>query len=310
MASGGYLTMQKKIIALLLCIMFASAVTACSQKNTVTSGSGKIKILATFNAVKEFAEAVGKDRVEVTTIIPDGTEPHDYEPKAKDMISLGKADVLIYNGMGMETWVKNAVAAAGSKKLITVEASKGVMPIKNTDSSETGEHGQYDPHVFISLKCAEIEAQNIEKSLAKADPENSGYYKKNCESFNSQLESLYKEYYKKFKTAKRKSIVTGHAAFAYLCRDFGLTQKSVENVFAEGEPSAQELQSLIEYCKKENVKTVFAETMVSPAVSKALASSVGAGVKTIYTFESSEDGKSYLQRMKINLSEIYASLSE
>jgi zinc transport system substrate-binding protein len=208
----------------------------------------------------------------------------------------------------MELWANNAVIASGNKNLVSVEASKGVTPIDNTDSGTTSDQ-LYDPHVWISLKGAEIEATNIKDALVKVDPSNSSYYEKNCDNFVSQLESLYKTYQVKFNASSSKDFVTGHAAFAYMCRDFGLKQNSVEDVFADGEPSAQKLKELIDYCKANNVKTVFVEDMVSPAVSNTLAIAVGAKVEKIYTIESSEGGKTYIERMKDNLSEIYASLS-
>jgi zinc transport system substrate-binding protein len=104
--------------------------------------------------------------------------------------------------------------------------------------------------------------------------------------------------------------VTGHAAFGYLCRDMGLVQNSVQDIYAEGEPSAQQLAALVEYCRENHVTTIFAEEMASPAVSQTLADEVGAGLETIYTMESTEDGKSYLERMEDNLCKIYGSLSE
>ncbi|MFH1512629.1 MAG: zinc ABC transporter substrate-binding protein, partial [Bacillota bacterium] len=98
--------------------------------------------------------------------------------------------------------------------------------------------------------------------------------------------------------------------FGYLCRDFGLTQNSVEDVFAEGEPSAQQLAELVDYCRANGVTTIFAEEMASPEISETLANEVGANVKTIYTIESAEDGLSYLERMEANLYEIYLSLAQ
>jgi zinc transport system substrate-binding protein len=160
----------------------------------------------------------------------------------------------------------------------------------------------------MSLKGAEIEAKNIKDGLVKADPSNREYYEKNCGDFVSKLESLYAEYDKKFKSVSKKSFVTGHAAFGYLCRDFGLEQNSVEDVYAEGEPSAQQLAELVKYCKKNKVTTVFVEQMASPEISKTLAKEVGAKTETIYTLESTEDGKPYLERMENNLSKIYESL--
>ncbi len=101
--------------------------------------------------------------------------------------------------------------------------------------------------------------------------------------------------------------MTGHAAFGYLCRDFGLTQKSVMDIYAGGEPSAQQLTALVEYCKENGVTTIFAEEMASPAVSQTLAAEVGAKVQTIFTMETSEDGRTYLERMEENLLRIHES---
>ena len=179
----------------------------------------------------------------------------------------------------------------------------------NTDGAGI-EEGQYDPHIWLSLRGAEIEVKNIKDALVKADPSNQEYYEANCSAYVSRLESLYNEYTDKFSDFQKKNIVTGHAAFAYLCQDFGLVQNSVEDVFAEGEPSAQQLTELVSYCKENNVKTIFAEKMASPEVSQTLADEVGATVETIYTIESAEDGLSYLDRMQSNLSEIYESLSK
>lgn len=300
---------MKKWLAILLSAISLLGLTACGSGNDAgEKATDKISVSVTFDAMRAFTEAVGGDHVQVSTIIPDGTEPHDFEPKAQDLKALSTAKVFVYNGFGMETWADDAVSAADNSSLVTVEASKGAEAITNTDKAEIAEHGQYDPHLWLSLKGAETEAQNIRDGLIQADPNHAEDYRKNCTDFVAQLESLYQEYDRKFQSVSQKSIVTGHAAFAYLCRDFGLTQSSVEDVFAEGEPSAQQLAELVEYCKKNQVKTIFAEELASPDVSQTLADEVGASVKTIYTMESAEDGKSYLGRMKDNLSEIYESL--
>lgn len=294
----------------------SSASTASTEKSGATSSSSivsseesKLAVSVTFDAMKEFTEAVGGDKVEISTIIPDGTEPHDFEPTAQDLVGLSTAKVFVYSGFGMETWADKAIQSANNPDLVTVEASTGAEPIENTDSEEIEEHGQYDPHIWLSLKGAEAETKNIRDGLEKADPANKDYYEKNCDDFVSKLESLYTEYDEKFKAVSKKSFVTGHAAFGYLCRDFGLEQNSVEDVYAEGEPSAQQLADLVKYCKDNQVTTVFAEEMASPDVSKTLADEVGAKVETIYTIESSEDGKTYLERVESDLSKIYESLA-
>lgn len=301
---------MKKWSILLLCLLAAVALAACGSAQTSAQADDQLAVTVTFDAIKEFAEAVGGDQVAVSVIIPTGTEPHDFEPKAQDLVGLSSADVFIYNGLGMETWVDDAVSAANNEKLVVVDASTGADAIVNTDEGEIAEHGQYDPHLWLSIKGAETEITNIKDAFVAADPDNKDYYETNCADYIAQLETLFNEYSAKFATVEKKSFVTGHAAFGYLCRDFGLTQNSVEDVFAEGEPSAQQLAELVEYCKQNGVTTIFAEEMASPEISQTLANEVGASVKTIYTMESAENDLSYLERMTDNLSEIYESLSK
>lgn len=305
--------MLKKLFSMLLTSAIILSFTACSSNNTTPTQSptptlSKVKVSVSFNALKEFTKGVGGDRVEISTIVPDGSEPHDFEPKAQDIAALSKAQVFVYNGLAMESWVENAVKAAANSKLIVVDASKGITPIRNDDEEEIKEHGQYDPHIWLGLKSAEQEVTNIKDALVKADPSGKDYYEKNCSNYIAQLENVYQEYREKIGKLEKKQFVTGHAAFAYLCRDFGLIQNSIEDVFAEGEPSAKRLAELVKFCRENKVTTVFSEEMASPGVSKTLASEVGAKVETIFTMEAAEDGRSYIERMRDNLSKIYESL--
>jgi len=299
-------------LSFLLVVMFivltGCGVTSPSKEQPQTSN--KVKVMASFNAMQEIAEAIGKDKIEVESIIPEGTEPHDFQPNAKNLAGLHTAKVFIYNGLDMEKgWLDKAIAAADNKNLLLVDASKGAKVIPAIEGTEAAESGsQNDPHLWLSIKGAEIEAENIKEALIKADPKNKDFYENNYKDFYGQLEKVYTEFDQKFKTVTRKDFVTGHAAFAYLARDFGLKQNSVEDVFAEGEPSAKKLKELTDYCKEQKITTIFVEDMVSPKVSETLAKEVGGKAIKIYTLESKEDGKNYLQSMQANLEKIYESL--
>lgn len=320
--------LKRWVIVAVCCLITALSFSACS---TVTGQTGesagdKIHVSASFNAIKEFVEAVGGDRVEVSTIIPDGMEAHDFEPKAQDLVNLSTASIFVYNGLGMEEWAEEAIQATGNDSLTVVNASEGADIIeRETDDEEHHEdadheedadhkeeghsHGKYDPHLWLSLKGAQTEAANIKDALIKVDPDHKEYYEENYNIFAAELDILYNEYSEKFQSVAKNTFVTGHAAFGYLCRDFGLQQNSVSDIYAEGEPSAQQLAALVEYCRQNDVTTVFAEEMASPEVSQTLANEVGAEVQTIYTMETGEDGKTYLERMTDNLEKIYNSLT-
>lgn len=305
------INLLKKIvlfIGMLSMLLTLSGCKSISNNNTTANDNGKLNVVVSFNAMKEFVSAIGKDKVNITTMIPNGTEPHEFDPKIKDFETLSSAKVFVYNGLGMEKWADKAVQSVGNKDLIAVDASKGADAIKNSDPSSVKQNGEYDPHLWLSLKGAELESNNIKDALVKADPKNKDYYEKNYTDFKNELESLYNDYKSKLDPLPNKSFVTGHAAFAYLCRDFHLKQNSVEDVFAEGEPSSQQMEKLINYCKENNIKTIFVEDMVSPKVSNTLAKEVGAKAEKIYTVESKEDNKDYIQSMRANLDEIYNSL--
>lgn len=303
-------------MSLLLAVFMVVSVTACSDKAnreqdkaaSNQNSSSKIEVAVSFNAMREFAEAVGKDRIDVKTIIPNGVEPHDFEPKVKDMQLLSSAKVFIYSGLDMEGWVDKTLESLDNKNLVVVEASKGVVPIVNSAKDDIKEHGQYDPHVWVSIKGAEKEADNIKDALIKVDPSNKEYYNNNYKNFVSKLDALYNAYKPKFAAMANKNFVTGHAAFAYFCRDFGLKQNSVESVFADGEPTPKELSGLVNFCRQNNIKTVFSEELASPKVSETLAKEVNANVEIIHTFESQEDNKDYIECMKENIEEVYNSL--
>lgn len=302
---------MRKTIGFLLLIIAAVFFTSCKNNSQDTvSDENKLRISVTFNALAEFASAVGQDKAEVSTIIPAGMEPHDFEPKAADITKLGKAQLFIYNGLGMEAWAEDAVKAAGNEALIAVNASEGAAPISNEEEEEIKEHGEYDPHLWLSIKGAEIEVQNIADAMTEADPSNKDYYQNNAKDYIDQLESLFKEYEDKFSDLNNKNFVTGHAAFNYFCRDFGLSQNSVEDVFAEGEPSTRQLVDLVEYCEENKVGTIFSEEMASSEISQTLANEVGADVETIYTMEGPEDDLSYLDRMRSNCEKVYQSLAK
>jgi zinc transport system substrate-binding protein len=305
----------KKLWIAIITLIIALSLIGCTNKSTSPStevtknnSDSKIQVLVSFNPLKEFVSAIGKDKVIVSSIIPEGTEPHDFELKAKDLAELSKAHIFVYNGLGMEPWVEKSLQSINNKNLVVVDASTNANIIKNIGEKEIEEHGQNDPHIWLSLKEAKVEAKNIMDALIKIDMNNKDYYEKNYADFSNELDGLFNEYKPKFDSLANKNFVTGHAAFAYLCRDFGLEQSSVEDVFAEGEPTAKKMKELIDYCNNNKIKTIFMEELASPKVSETLAKEVTAKVEKIYTIESNELNKNYIDTMKENLEKIYNSL--
>ena len=299
--------MKKKFLSGIAAIMIGAMLAGCGTgADTASNGSGnssaestkeKINVTVSIYPLKEYAEAIAGDKAEVTCMVPDNVEPHDYDPKAKELSALSKSDIFVYSGLGMENWLDKVDDITGDSKVLKVDSSTGI--------ETRTEENAVDPHIWLSLKNAEIQSENIKNALVQADSENKDYYEENYEKFKGELEDLYNEYKPKFDSLSKKNFITGHAAFGYLCRDFGLTQKSVENLFGEGEPTPGQLKELVNFCKENNIKTVFSESLASPKVSETLANEVGAEVVPIYTLESKEDDKSYIEAMRYDLEQIY-----
>lgn len=289
-----------KIATFISSLLLVTSFVGCT-KSSIKTDSDKLKVTVSINPLKEFAEAIGKDKIDVNVMVPEGMEPHDFEPKSKDLVELNKSSIFVYNGFGMEEWLDKVEETIEDKdKIQLVDSSKGIEQIK-TD-------GKVDPHIWLSLKNAETQSYNIKEALVKADSKNKDFYEKNYKEFTDKLEKLYEDNKIKFSELKTKDFVTGHEAFGYLCRDLGLKQMSVEDVFAEGEITPQKLKDLVEFCKANNIKTIFSEQLASPKVSQTLANEVGAKIQPIYTIESKEDNKDYYESMKDNLDNIYNSL--
>ncbi|PWX08920.1 ABC transporter substrate-binding protein [Clostridium perfringens] len=295
--------MRKKLVSIFLGVTMAAFLLGVKvlrqQKNK--KDSGKVDVTVSIEPLREFTEIVGGDKVNVKTMVPNGTEPHDFEPKTQDLLELNKAKVFVYNGLGMEHWKEQVLNTIENKEVKVVEASKGAEVLKEGD--------KVDPHLWLSLDGAKIEAENIKDALVEVDSENKSYYEENFKKFSEKLDSLANEYKEKFNGLANKDFVTGHAAFGYLCREFGLKQVSVENLFGEGEITPQKMQEIVEFCKKNDIKTIFMPELASEKISQTLANEVGGKIEKIYTLESNEDGISYIDAMKENLSKIYNALS-
>lgn len=128
--------------------------------------------------MEKLTEAIGGDAVSISVMVPEGIEPHDFEPRAGDLIRLKQARVFVYNGMGMEHWAEKALQSAGAENQVVVRASEKVAPIPLEDEEEREEHGDYDPHTWLGLSEAKEEARAIRDGLIAASPENRDLFMK------------------------------------------------------------------------------------------------------------------------------------
>lgn len=261
-------------------------------------------------------------------MVPAGTEPHDWEPAAADIKNLEEAALFVYSGGGMEHWVEDVLASLETKKLVSVEASAGVTlrsghihdeeehkgAEEHTEEEEHGhDHGQFDPHVWLSPVNAKKEMENIKNAYVKADPDNKDYYEKNYQTYTAEFDKLDQEYKDTLSALPNKSIIVSHEAFGYLCDAYGLTQMGIEGLSPDSEPDPARMAEIIDFVKANHVKVIFFEELVSPKVAETIAAETGAQTQVLNPLEGLSDeelknGADYFSVMEDNLKQLKAAL--
>lgn len=313
----------KYSIGMLLVIMMFT-LTACGQtkEQDKTGKSGTIKVVTTFYPMYDFAKNVVGDAGEVQLLIPSGTEPHDYEPSAKDIAKITDADVVVYNSHELETWVKDVLENVDEKKVAVVEAAGSIDLMEGTAHEYDGEEADHDehdhdheldPHVWLDPVLAQKEVEAIRDALVKKYPDKKETFEKNAATYIEKLKGLDTEYKEAFANAKNKTFVTQHAAFGYLAKQYGLTQESIAGISPDQEPSPSRLAELKKYIEEHNVSVIYFETSASSKVAKTLARETNVELAVLNPLESitqkeQDKGEDYISVMKANLEALKKSI--
>jgi len=269
----------------------------------------KISIYTSFYPLQNFTKNIGGDLVEVTSIVPPGAEPHDYEPTSQQIQKIGKAKLFIFNGADLDPWAKKIQPDLEKENVKTLEISANFQLLKAPE----GEEGEFDPHLWLNPPFVKKQSELIKKQLIQIDPKNSDIYTKNYSSFFKKLDDLDAEFRLKLKECKQKKIITSHNAFSYLGNEYGFEPVPINGITPDKEPSSQEIAEIVKIVKENGIKVVFTATLVSPKLSETIAKETGAKNLVLDPIEglSDEDmksGKDYISIMRENLAKIAEAL--
>ena len=271
--------------------------------------AGKMAVVGTFYPLAHFAAQVGGDHVAVVNITPAGAEPHDYEPTPQDIASAYGAKVFIMNGGGVDTWAERIAPDLKAKGVQVVDMQDTIA----LNSAPAGSETTLDPHIWLDPALSEQEVALIRDAFIKADPAQGAAYLANAAAYISQLQMLDDDYKVGLASCRLKDIVTSHAAFGYMAKRYGLTQIAIAGLSPDAEPSAQQLADIAQLAKKDDVKYIFFESLVSPKLSQTIATEVGAQTLAFDPLEGLTDaeiasGKTYLTVMRDNLAALRIAL--
>ncbi|MCL5019993.1 MAG: zinc ABC transporter substrate-binding protein, partial [Patescibacteria group bacterium] len=241
-------------------IIYVFGVIYLKKTTPLVSPTKKLQVVTTLFPLYDFARVIGKDKIEVSLLLPPGIEAHSFEPKPNDVIRINQADIFIYTGKFMEVWVDNVLKGVTNKNLLVVNASTGIKLIST------------DPHIWLDFDNAKTIVNSIAAVFAAKDPTNKAFYEKNAFDYDQNLNNLDQKYQSSLKDCQTREIIYGgHYAFGYLVNRYDLKYVAAQGISPDAEPTASDLVTLVNQIKKNNIKYVFYEELTSPKVAETLA---------------------------------------
>ena len=237
--------MRNKISIIIAVLFVTASLCACGASAAAAgndSESGKLSIVTTIFPEYDWVKNILGENpagAELTLLLDNGVDLHSYQPTATDILKISNCDIFIYVGGESDKWVDDALMEAVNKDMIVidlldelgdavkeeelVEGMEGEEEEEECEEDEEEEGPEYDEHVWLSLRNAQILCSSIEKALEKADPSNAALYKSNCDAYNAKLDALDKEYTAAVAAGNKDTLLfADRFPFRYMTDDYGL----------------------------------------------------------------------------------------
>jgi zinc transport system substrate-binding protein len=278
----------------------------CSSTTQAAGTSGRLRVVAAFYPLQYLAERIGGDAISVASLTKPGAEPHDLELTAQDVAAVGDAVAVIYL-RGFQPAVDKAVdTEAGDHAFDAAPSARLTLQDAPVEAGQarSGDAGAVDPHFWLDPTRVADVGDAFARFLGTVNPADAGAFTAHAASLRKDLTSLDEDYRTGLASCAVKDLVTSHAAFGYLARRYGLTQVGITGLDPEKEPSARDLANVTAVVRTDHVRTIYYETLVSPAIARTVASATGARTAVLDPIEGLTDqsaGRDYLQVMRSNL---------
>lgn len=272
----------------------------------VSTTTDKLRVIASFYPIFEFVKKVGGEGVEVTSLIPVGTEPHDFDPTVQQVQDAETADMVVFNGAGFEgeqLMNTNAKSVLDTSKGLNLTAGTD----RHTEGNEHDDQASFDPHIWLDPLLAKQQVEHIRDGLIQIDPRNTEYYTKNTNSFLTELDNLDRMIKERLSNCEKKDFIAFHNAFGYFADRYGLTQHSIQGLSPEAEILPQRLQQIIGLARNMGLDTIYSEELVDPRLANVIAQEIPNGKVLVLSpiegisKEEQNTGIGYLDKMKENI---------
>ncbi|MDZ4788913.1 MAG: metal ABC transporter substrate-binding protein [Blastochloris sp.] len=259
------------------------------------------RILTTFTIIQDIAQNVAGTSAIVESITKPGAEIHEYEPTPLDIVKAQSADLVLWNGMGLERWFEKFFGDI--KNVPSAVLTEGIEPMGIAEGPYTGKP---NPHSWMSPANAIIYVENIRKALVKLDPVNEKNYSANAAAYTAKLKAIDEPIRKKLAAIPQEQrwLVTSEGAFSYLIRNYDMKELYLWAVNADEQGTPQQVRKVVDTVRKNKIPVLFTESTISDKAARQVAKETGAKFGGILFVDSLTDNEgvapTYLKLLEYN----------
>ena len=278
-----------------------------------------LQVTVSFYPLAYFAETIGGEHVQVSTLIPYNSEVHSWQPSISDIAETEEANVIVYLGAGLDHWMEDDILETiDTEGKIILEASTGITPLNTGDDHEEEEdghdHGDGDPHLWVSPYTGHQIAENIYNAFVEADPDHAADYAENWAQLDEALTSLDSEYQSTLASAAGETFFVTHSAYGYVADRYGLEQHGVIGLSADEQPSTAQITDIVDAMVEDQSYVIYVDPVYSTEYAETLqtelSSRTGEDVQILelYLMLGPRDDLDYLGQLEANLNNLQTGL--
>ncbi|CAN5741299.1 zinc ABC transporter substrate-binding protein [soil metagenome] len=262
------------VLAILVAVVLVLAACGPIEESELPDFSDRqINVVATTGMVGDIVQVVGGDRVEVTTLMGPGIDPHAYKASEGDVEKIGRADIVFYSGLHLEAKLADVFEKMGDQ-IVTVPVAEGI-PINQRIVVGTGV-AAYDPHVWFDVELWSIAVEEVRDTLVRIDPAHADAYNERAAAYQDLMAEL--DAYAAEQAARvpegQRVLITAHDAFGYFAKAYNFEVLGLQGISTATEAGAGDIQDLADIIVERQIPAIFVETSVSPRTIQALQEAV------------------------------------
>lgn len=316
--------LKRTLLAVITAAATVLSLCACSSESGYSNSySGKLKIISTVFPPYDLARQIAGDDAEISILLPPGSEIHNYEPSAKDMIAIRNCDIFLYIGGENEQWAEKLINSNDTENVTAVKLIDYVPTLSEDEDEHDHDHDhehehehETDEHIWTSPKNAQLMLSAVYDAICKVDPSDKQTYTKNKDAYAKQLSDLDNAYRSAVDNAKNKTIVLADKfPFRYLAHEYGLEFSAAFAACSdESEPGVSTMIKLTKTIKENNIPAVYYLEFSSTKIADTLCDETGATKLMLHSChnvskQDIENNVSYVDLMKQNLENLKLTLN-